>query len=594
VAALRRAAGLLDVGQTERLVHDLQRGGELRLTGEDRWTTRRMWEQEQHVLAWHGARTGMAEHRPATSAAQLLRTLTKHSPAAGKASRLSVEQLEVLRQMLSQRTTAVRGWAGTGKGTVASAAGEVWRSENRRVMAVAVAGKKAVDLASDLGEGTGHLTVSQFLARSESGRLSLRDTDVIVLDEASMVSTDQWAALATAIGTTATVVLLGDDAQLPAINAGGLWPLLARGGPELTEVHRTRSVWEREATTDLRHGRSTTAFTAYAAHNRVRLARTRAESLEGAVHDWARDGHTGLLITDATNAERDWLNCEAQRHRLLAGELSADAVTVPREGSSLALHAGDRVIFGATYWPGGGGRVENGTTAIVETVDPEHGTVTVQTSEPARREITLPAAAAPLALHYAVHVYKAQGDTVDRAYVITGGWQTSKESLYVACTRARDATRLYLDKETLARDIDAEAIAEAAARGGKSRAKVAATPHPQDSGTTDDRYAKAAARLRRVQRRRKLRRQRADRRPFTERYRLRKKRQDELFEGRLRRQGEEMRRRWQEEVPRPTLDSIAAIQGVPVWALETAEIVTGRSYVAEHVFHQATGRSLGI
>ena len=42
-------------------------------------------------------------------------------------------------------------------------------------------------------------------------------------------------------------------------------------------------------------------------------------------------------------------------------------------------------------------------------------------------------------LAYAQHVYRQQGATVDRSVVLTGGWQTSKETAYVQATRARQA-----------------------------------------------------------------------------------------------------------------------------------------------------------
>jgi ATP-dependent exoDNAse (exonuclease V) alpha subunit len=124
------------------------------------------------------------------------------------------------------------------------------------------------------------------------------------------------------------------------------------------------------------------------------------------------------------------------------------------------------------YRPHTGRRIENGAAATVQSVDPVRGTLTVETTELSRRQVELRAEDAPLELHYAAHVYKAQGATVDRTYVITGGWQMSKASLYVACSRSRDGTRLYLDKESLRHDIDQVAIGEAAARGAASRAKV--------------------------------------------------------------------------------------------------------------------------
>jgi hypothetical protein len=578
VAALRHGAGLLDVAGVEQLVLDLQRSGELVLTGEDRWTTRRMWEMEQRVLRWHGERRSIDAadplYRDLPTWEQLFRTVIR--TARGEEVRLSVEQFEVLGEMLGNRATSVTGCAGTGKGVVTTAAGTIWRSQRRRIISLAVAGKKAADLALELGEGTEHMSIAQFLHRHGTGRLQLGPQDVLVIDEASQVSTEQWDELSSAIGMTGRLVMLGDRAQLGSIPAGGLWPLLSRGAPRLTEVHRTRLPWERDAWSALRHGRSAEALATYAEHGHLRLSPGRADSLEQAVRDWARDGHTGLLITDASNAERDWLNRAAQEHRLLAGELGDEQVTLPSPQDDLVLHRGDRVLFTAAYRPIVGHRIENGTAATVQSVDPERGTLTVETAEATHRQVELRAGDAPLELHYAVHVYKAQGATVDRAYVITGGWQTSKESLYVACSRSREGTRLYLDKESLRHDIDAEAIAEAAARGATSRAKVAATAH----------------RRRAMYRRHAASRRRSDRRPLTEHYGHRKSRQDALGAARQRRALQRMAERNRRKAPAPTLDTIAAMEGVPVWALEVAQQITGHSYVAAYAERGATSPAL--
>jgi TrwC relaxase len=129
VAALRHGAGLLDVGQVEQLVLDLQRSGDLRLTGEDQWTTRAVWEQERRVLGWLEERlAGEVAHEEADPPTQreILQTIARQ-PAASRV-RFSVEQLEVLTEMLGVRTTTVQGWAGTGKGAVACTAGAVWRA----------------------------------------------------------------------------------------------------------------------------------------------------------------------------------------------------------------------------------------------------------------------------------------------------------------------------------------------------------------------------------------------------------------------------------------------------------------------------------
>jgi ATP-dependent exoDNAse (exonuclease V) alpha subunit len=59
----------------------------------------------------------------------------------------------------------------------------------------------------------------------------------------------------------------------------------------------------------------------------------------------------------------------------------------------------------------------------------------------------------------AVHVYKAQGLTAERASVLTGGWQTDRESTYVSLSRARDQTEIYLSRDDLGQEgLDPEAI----------------------------------------------------------------------------------------------------------------------------------------
>jgi ATP-dependent exoDNAse (exonuclease V) alpha subunit len=49
-------------------------------------------------------------------------------------------------------------------------------------------------------------------------------------------------------------------------------------------------------------------------------------------------------------------------------------------------------------------------------------------------------------LGYAVTTHRAQGITVDNAYVLAGGSMQDRELSYVQMSRARDNTRIYIDK----------------------------------------------------------------------------------------------------------------------------------------------------
>src|SRR5207253_114476 len=82
-----------------------------------------------------------------------------------------------------------------------------------------------------------------------------------------------------------------------------------------------------------------------------------------------------------------------------------------------------------------------------------------------------------LRLSYAQHVYKAQGRTVDRAFVLMGGWQTDRERAYVALSRARSRTDIYVSREDLGEqgmDVGAvERLGEAMAESHAQEASIA-------------------------------------------------------------------------------------------------------------------------
>ena len=81
---------------------------------------------------------------------------------------------------------------------------------------------------------------------------------MVVVDEAGMVGTRELAELARhADDRGAKLVLVGDDRQLPEIEAGGAFRALAerQGALELREVRRQREAWDREALSELREGR---------------------------------------------------------------------------------------------------------------------------------------------------------------------------------------------------------------------------------------------------------------------------------------------------------------------------------------------------
>jgi len=79
-----------------------------------------------------------------------------------------------------------------------------------------------------------------------------------------------------------------------------------------------------------------------------------------------------------------------------------------------------------------------------------------------------------LSLAYAVHVHKGQGLTTETSGILTGAWQTDRERTYVAVSRAREQTQIYLAREDLGQQgLDTDAIERLAERMQQSRAQEA-------------------------------------------------------------------------------------------------------------------------
>ena len=142
--------------------------------------------------------------------------------------------------------------AGAGKTTTLATAVARWVDRGALVTALAPSARAAAEL--EAATGARGQTVARWLAvqaRHDGERFILGDPDqlsyrsVIVVDEASMLSTadlDQLTARAAA--AKARVVLVGDPAQIGAVNApGGMFEhLTARPGHPPHRPHRTAPV----------------------------------------------------------------------------------------------------------------------------------------------------------------------------------------------------------------------------------------------------------------------------------------------------------------------------------------------------------------
>jgi ATP-dependent exoDNAse (exonuclease V) alpha subunit len=487
--AAELAAGVMRPAEAQDVVAGLTRAGELVELDGGWWTTRELRELEQRTLMLTDELATIAT--PAASALAL--TAAQESARKQLGGPLSREQQAALEVVTGPAGVAMMiGQAGTGKGVVIGAAREAWERDGRRVIGTAVAGATAKRLGPD-SRITETMTVDALTSRHASGGLGLDERSVIVVDEAGMADTRRLArVIDVASESRAKLLLVGDHAQLSPIGAGGLFREISKRAPtaELTTVHRAREGWEREAWAQLRRGDSERALAEYASRDRLHVEDTRVEAGERMIDDWAqireeRPGSRVVMLTDASNDELDRLNAAAQERRAAAGELGHRRARLADRPYD--LRAGDEVILTGQLRPPGEERVENGTRGAVLSVDEREDHVVMRTEEPQPRDVGFSTRELrDVRLAYAQHVYKAQGLTTDRALVLTGGWQSDRERAYVALSRARERTDLYVSREDLGEDgTDADLIERLADRVSVShvqQASVAREPVDRDSG----------------------------------------------------------------------------------------------------------------
>ena len=112
--------------------------------------------------------------------------------ALASRSYLSDEQQEAVRHITGEEQLAVVvGLAGAGKSTMLSAAREAWEREGYRVHGAALSGKAAEGLEES--SGIASRTLASWDYGWQAGRGELGSRDILVIDEAGMVSSKQLA-----------------------------------------------------------------------------------------------------------------------------------------------------------------------------------------------------------------------------------------------------------------------------------------------------------------------------------------------------------------------------------------------------------------
>jgi conjugative relaxase-like TrwC/TraI family protein len=276
----------------------------------------------------------------------------------------------------------------------------------------------------------------------------LKPGQLVMIDEASLAGTftlDELVSAATTAGSK--VLLLGDHAQMSSVEAGGAFSLLVkdRGDlvPELTDIRRFSSDWEKAASVELRVG-NTSAIDAYEAHDRVTSGDR--ESLLDAIHAaWKADveaGKSSLMIAGDTATVTE-LNRRARTALVAEGTVAESGLAIADGqragvGDEIVTRQNNRLLTTGKSW------VKNGDRFVVAATNPD-GSMVVRRGC-SSGEVVLPAdyVAQHIELAYATTSYRSQGRTVDTTHSLVSP-TTTREVLYVAATRGRESNKLYVD-----------------------------------------------------------------------------------------------------------------------------------------------------
>jgi hypothetical protein len=307
----------------------------------------------------------------------------------------------------------------------------------------------------------------------------------IVVDEAGMLDQDTALALLTVADEHgATLALVGDRAQLPAVGRGGVLDMAAQLSDrtfDMTSVHRFTDPDYADLTVQMRRGE----------HPALLFDRLHALGLvvlhasTEAAHDAvARSTREGDAITVATNDEARELNARIRDERVHAALVDDHHTATGSDG--LSIGRGDVI---QTRRNDSDMQVANRQTWTVQNVG-QDGTVWATenaTGRQRQRTVRLPAAyvAEHTHLAYAATAYGVQGATVPGSHTVLSD-ALDAAGVYVGMTRGQQTNTLHV----VADDVDdaREQFVLALERDRADRGLAAATQAAREAvaGLTDD------------------------------------------------------------------------------------------------------------
>ncbi len=421
------------------------------------------------------------------------------------------------------RHSFIEGWAGTGKTTMLKSVGAAYRAAGLQVVGCCQSAAAAQNLARETGIPS--RTIASLLLSLREGRSKLGPKTILVLDEAGMVGSSEFALLQEeAMEAGAKLVCVGDPKQLQPIGAGGIFGSLMRkhGRAEISNIQRQRTdfepllawldvragragggltpeqartlrqvpedarmpaieavcaldaklsrafarwrsrydfEWMREAVEMFAKGDALPALRMLDSKGRLKLVSGPSQAFEALIHAWAMDKTplASKTIVAATRIEVAELNAQARAHLVANGvvsdHLGAEIEIIHRdETTDLKRFApGDRIVLTKNDKLLG---VSNGVSGRIVKVSSRGSSpmLSVELDDPNERGeklVEVPASFGRFDHAYCLTNHKSQGRTFDAAYVLANPSMSDREWTYVAASRSRFATTLFVNAAAL-------------------------------------------------------------------------------------------------------------------------------------------------
>jgi Ti-type conjugative transfer relaxase TraA len=432
-----------DKEQFNRVVHALEQSQELvkignNEKGEELCTTRTMLDDERVML--ETARTMKETHKHTVEKSILDQTTANYT--------MSEEQDKAFRGLLEQGDIAVMiGRAGTGKSYTLGAVREAYEAQGYKIRGLALSGIAAEGLQNE--SGISSTTIYKQLDDWDHGRERLHQKEVLVIDEAGMVGTRQMhQVLEYAREAGAKVILVGDNEQLQAIEAGGSFRGIIQktGYCELSEIRRQANDWQKEATKSFSGDREQVerAIDTYHTNGNIKEHATKSGAKESLLQEWVdwnseHKSQTSLMMAYMNKDVYD-LNRGAREHKKIMGDLRGPEHFFETERGQREFMKGDRILFLRNEKSLG---VRNGSLGTVERA--ERGSLIVQLDKGSRIAVDTHMYK-DFDYGYAATVHKTQGATLDRTFVL-GTRHFDKHTAYVAMSRHRQDVVMHYGKD---------------------------------------------------------------------------------------------------------------------------------------------------